>query len=79
MKTKKRGKIFRKDEKINHLMSRWENAMMKKKITSPCGRYNEADPETDETCIYAMRMSIYIDDDGRLLGRKTLRVGSRAF
>ena len=56
----------KKVQKINDLMSKWENAMMKKN-QSPCGRYNEADLETDETSIYAMRMSMYIDDDRRLL------------
>jgi len=59
MKKKRKGKKNEKNEKINDLMSRWENAMMKKINRSPCGRYNEADPETDETCIYALRMSIY--------------------
>jgi hypothetical protein len=52
-------------------MSRWENAMMEKNLKSSCGRYNEADPETDETRICAMRMSKYIDDDGRLLRVKS--------
>ena len=64
---KKREKISEKI-KINDLMSRWEKCYdeKKKKITSPCGRYNEADLVTDETCIYAMRMSILIDAvDGR--------------
>jgi hypothetical protein len=39
---------------------------MMEKNSGPCGRYNE-DLETDKTCICTMRMSIYIDDDGRLL------------
>ena len=56
---KKRKEKIRKDEKINDLMSRWENAMMKKINSKVRGRYNEADLETDETCVYALRMSVY--------------------